>query len=351
MSYEEIISRCLSKVPAEIDKREGSIIFTALAPICLEISNAYQEIYNMLDLSYIETAHEKYLDMVCIPFGVKRNQAKKCLKRALIVTDIEIISEKFSAQQKIFIVKEKIDENIFIIEAENFGDEYNQISGKLTSILNILGIQSAEIIENYSLSNDQESDDNLRNRAINHIFSKPFAGNISDYIEKATSIDSVHFVKVFTASDMGEQNVHLLLLNSQKQPVLNQTLDMAKKLFKGDLDGLGLAPIGHQVSFSTCVLKDINISARIKVNSNLALENIKIKASKRVEDYINNLAFDTAQISVARVLSSILQDEQILDADLIEINDASINFNLSKTHQNFEIPRIVSISISEIKNI
>ena len=32
MTYERIMSRCLARVPGTVDKREGSIIYDAIAP-------------------------------------------------------------------------------------------------------------------------------------------------------------------------------------------------------------------------------------------------------------------------------------------------------------------------------
>ena len=33
-SYEALMARCLGRVSAEVDKREGSILYDALAPAC-----------------------------------------------------------------------------------------------------------------------------------------------------------------------------------------------------------------------------------------------------------------------------------------------------------------------------
>ena len=37
MTYEEILQRMLGRVPNTIDKREGSLIYTALAPAAAEL--------------------------------------------------------------------------------------------------------------------------------------------------------------------------------------------------------------------------------------------------------------------------------------------------------------------------
>ena len=41
MTYEKIMERMLSRVPDTLDKREGAIIFDALAPAAFEMSILY----------------------------------------------------------------------------------------------------------------------------------------------------------------------------------------------------------------------------------------------------------------------------------------------------------------------
>ena len=37
VTYEEILKRMLDRVPSDVDKREGSIVYDALAPAAVEI--------------------------------------------------------------------------------------------------------------------------------------------------------------------------------------------------------------------------------------------------------------------------------------------------------------------------
>lgn len=49
VTYEEILERMLERVPDDMDKREGSLIYDALAPAAIELQIMYIE----LDLSLI----------------------------------------------------------------------------------------------------------------------------------------------------------------------------------------------------------------------------------------------------------------------------------------------------------
>ena len=39
-TYENILNRVLSRVDNSIDKREGSVIYSAVAPVCAELAQA-----------------------------------------------------------------------------------------------------------------------------------------------------------------------------------------------------------------------------------------------------------------------------------------------------------------------
>ena len=55
-TYEEILEGCLNKVPSEMYRGEGSIIYDALSPAVLELAQMYLEVSNLLDLSMPDTA-------------------------------------------------------------------------------------------------------------------------------------------------------------------------------------------------------------------------------------------------------------------------------------------------------
>lgn len=48
-TFETIMDRCLSRVSSSVDKREGSVIYDALAPACAELATLYTELSNILD--------------------------------------------------------------------------------------------------------------------------------------------------------------------------------------------------------------------------------------------------------------------------------------------------------------
>lgn len=75
-SYEEILERCLSNEKLKnMDKRQGSVIYDTLAPICMELAEAYVKMDMMADQSYLLTAIGSNLDRKVYDYGLLREEA------------------------------------------------------------------------------------------------------------------------------------------------------------------------------------------------------------------------------------------------------------------------------------
>ena len=60
-TFDTIIQRMLNDVDDDIDKREGSVIYTALAPIALELETYYEALDEVLTETFADTASYYYL--------------------------------------------------------------------------------------------------------------------------------------------------------------------------------------------------------------------------------------------------------------------------------------------------
>ena len=61
ISYEQILKRMLDRVPNNLDKREGSIIYDALAPAAMELMGMYIELNIILKETFGDTASRDFL--------------------------------------------------------------------------------------------------------------------------------------------------------------------------------------------------------------------------------------------------------------------------------------------------
>ena len=62
MTYESILQKMLNMVSDDVDKREGSIIYDALAPAAYFLADQFFQLDNFVDLLLPDTALGEYLD-------------------------------------------------------------------------------------------------------------------------------------------------------------------------------------------------------------------------------------------------------------------------------------------------
>lgn len=74
-TYDAILQRLLDAAPSDVDKREGSFIYDALAPAALELAQAYVALDQILQIGFVQTAYDNYLDLKASEFGITRKAA------------------------------------------------------------------------------------------------------------------------------------------------------------------------------------------------------------------------------------------------------------------------------------
>ena len=62
-TYEEIKKRILDSITIDIDKREGSFINDMISPLAVELTKTYIEFNNIINIAFVESSYDKYLDM------------------------------------------------------------------------------------------------------------------------------------------------------------------------------------------------------------------------------------------------------------------------------------------------
>ncbi|MFR0924504.1 MAG: hypothetical protein ACLSGI_07635 [Butyricicoccaceae bacterium] len=83
MTFDYIMNRMLESVPDTVDKREGSIIYDALAPAAAELVKCYMEL-DVDDANIFDTASLQYLMLRCKERGVAIQVKLRLLSRACL---------------------------------------------------------------------------------------------------------------------------------------------------------------------------------------------------------------------------------------------------------------------------
>ena len=122
-NYNYFLKKALDLVPNNIDKREGSIIFDALAPCCMMLAEQMMLVRDSELNRFIETSYGEYLDNIVIEEGITRYAATKAKLKATIIFDGPVsgneLGYRFSSINKNvninYRIIDKLENNVNII--------------------------------------------------------------------------------------------------------------------------------------------------------------------------------------------------------------------------------------------
>ena len=339
ITFEVILQRMLDRVPDNIDKREGSIIYNALAPAAVELQNMYIEFDWILNQSFADTATREYLIKRCVERGIYPYEATNAILKGVFNIDVPIGS-RFSLDDLNYEVIEKISNGVFKLKCETPGTIGNQQFGTLIPIDYIDGLTSAELVELLIPGEDEEDTESLRKRYFASFDTKSYGGNRKDYLDKTNSIAGVGSTKV-TPIWNGGGTVKLTILNSNFDKASPTLIDTVQQIIDPTKDGrgLGVAPIGHIVTVDTVNEVAINISTSLTFDEGYTWDNVQEEVTTTIEEYLLELRKDWANqsqliVRMSQIETRILTIDGIIDITGTEINGVAENLNLGE----YEIP-------------
>lgn len=334
MTFERIMKRMLDRVPDSLDKRESSIIYTALAPAATELQNAYIEMDWILNQSFADTQDRWALIKRCAERGIYPDEATYAILKGEFNMDIPVDS-RFSLGLLNYTAIEKMDTGIYKMQCETSGEEGNRYFGSLIPIDYIQGLTSAKLTELLIPGEDEEETEHLRKKYYDSLDAKAFGGNIQDYKEKTNSLDGVGGVKVYRAWN-GGGTVKLVIIDStysKPSDTLVTAVQTAIDPTQNQGEGMGLAPIGHVVTVEAVQEKEVNITAAITYETGWTWEDVKPYAETAMDEYLEELRAiwadsDSLIVRVSQIESRLLDLTGVLDISSVTINNAAINLVL-----------------------
>lgn len=354
INYNAVLQRMLARVPNDLDKREGSIIYDALAPTAYTLAGQNFMLGYLADLLFGDTATGEWLDRVVGDFGLTREAATYAV-RQIDCTDgagtafAVPLDARFAVNELTFKITEGIAPGSYKAVCEQTGTQGNCYSGAILPLDNILGLGAAVLAaEPLIPARDQETDENLRARFYLSVRQTPFGGNKADYREKTRAIDGVGACVVFGAADgMGAGNVGLMI-GDENQNRATQTLVDAVQALYGTA-GDGLAPIGHTVTVATCTDLAVDVSASLVLKSGASIAVVRPLVEAVIANYIENITFDAATVFYAKLVAEILNaHDAILDVGSVTMNGVAANIALEKAFANYQVPVVGEITVTEV---
>ena len=343
-TFENIMDNMLTNVDDELDKRQGSIIYDALAPCALELSNFYEGLDLILDEVFADSATYHYLIKRAAERGIYPQEASKAtLKMIVSPVDAPIhIGDRFNKDELNYSVSSIIDaENgEYAVECDTEGIVGNQQLGELITVSStndLTDLVSATLDSVLIPGEDEEEEEAFRNRYFNSFSTEAFGGNKADYIDNVNAIDGVGGCKVKrswvgvgginniqpsatvttwvnnqTSSSLGTsvyswiRNIHDLIINHQLAPggtvevviidsdfnsPSSALVNSVQELLDPDAEaeGEGIAPIGHQVIVFGVATTTVDVSIEAYYSSGYTFNAIKSDIEDAIDEYLLDL--------------------------------------------------------------
>ncbi|WP_139489373.1 baseplate J/gp47 family protein [Brevibacillus dissolubilis] len=251
-TFEEKLQQMLDRVPDELDKREGSIIYDALAPIALQLWMEESKFREILEQAFAVKAEGYYLDLIAKDHGLERTPANRA--RVLLEftgtpgktvpkgTTVGVLNSDLSYVTDLdcplsSVTREENGSKVTIglgrvmATCKLAGDEGNVPVHKITLLFD----PNPDVVrvtnpEPGRYGTDEESDASLRNRILYQKRNPEHGGTSSDYVRWALTITGITYAKTLDKPRgigtvdliIGGNETHLNELVMQAQTLMDQ---------------------------------------------------------------------------------------------------------------------------------
>lgn len=376
-TYDYILTEALSKVPDNVDKREGSIIRDALSPCCYEAAKHILYLADIIEQTYIETANGLWLDGRVIEGGITRDPATYAKKLGVFKTQLDepcqiSIGQSFSTVGDTILnytavqVYANEDGDVvpgsYIMQCNTVGSVGNSYIGRIVPNDYIEKLASAEITTLLYPGEEEESDDSLRKRFLANLMKTAFGGNIAQYRQWAKEIPGIGGVQVYPVW-AGGGTVKLSIIDTDYNSCSSEFCQTILEKFDPENSGgetglgLGISPIGHKVTVSTPLPRTINVSGKITLLPGYKLETLMPDIKATLENYLLSLreAWENSDdennysvtVYLGRINFAILNVKGVSSAYELKLNETDTDIKLTETSSLQEIPVLGTVSLDE----
>jgi len=352
-SFETILERLLDGARAqfsELDTREGSLIYSALAPAAVELSRLYNALQFALEMSYADTASRAYLVRRAAERGMAPLEATQAvIEAAVLPEDVQVpVGSRFRAGIMVYAVSGRNDEGALLLRAESPGVAGNISGGRLVPVDFVEGLGSAAVRALIVPGRDEEETEVFRRRYVESHRSQRFGGNVADYREKVLAVAGVGGVRVFPAS-AGPGTVEITILAADYETPSTTLVASVQEILDPRQvtgEGRGWAPIGHQVTVNGAEVLPIQLSAVLTLEAGADFNAVMEEAWAVAEVYFFTLRVDWDRgepliVRLSQIETRLLDVRGVLDVADTALNGQRRNLTLEER----QVPRLSELTL------
>ena len=336
-TFEAILTEAKKEAGTGVQMGEGYLLYNALAALSYEIQKLYIQLNYLYEQSHADTADLDELVKIAKDRGIYRKTATSAYVSVKANCKLPIGS-RFSLKSYHYRVIEAINANLYTYKAtcEETGSGANNLTGELTAIDYVDGLEKAEIAEVLINGTDDETRDALYARYLQSFTTESFGGNIAQYKEKVNSFSGVGGCRVMPVWN-GPGTVKVVVLSSEGRACssyLVEEIQTAAVPEKGT--GYGFAPIDHDVLIATVRESSVNVSAGIVYADDYNYSKVKEELEVAVSGYLKTLVAawpsgDSSQnttVYLSKIQAAMLEVDGVMDITSTMINGKNENMVL-----------------------
>ena len=375
-SYREILDAMLGKVSDTLDKREGSLIQTALGPLAWYLEGLALTLAQVQRAAYAETAEGEDLDLLAATRGLTRRSAVAAVRQGsfnVAIPEGSLFRTVNGDSSVLFVSGEQISTSgglyVYRMTCQTPGVIGNSYSGNITPVTAIAGLTTAVLGTIITEGADQESDNALRARYVASFDTAPYGGNIPEYRQAILAIPGVGAVQVYPANQYhGGGTALCSIVNADFGPASSALVKTVQDIICPPEDGqtapspngYGIAPIGAAVDIVSATAVTINVSCRIifasGVEDGLTSYGDEIRAA--VAEYIHSVAEDWGKVLVSnritypvtvyasRIIYAILTIPEVASVADLTINGGAGDLTLTETAALQQVPVLGEVTLN-----
>lgn len=347
-TYESILANMLTSVPNTLDKRQGSIIYDALAPAAIQLAQAYIALDSVLALTFASTTNGIWLEQRVGEFGIIRKAATPAVISASFNIPVPISSRFFingiyyyvNSDTQVTAGSPAVTTANLICETA--GIIGNVASGTLVAVNGVPGLTIATINSVLIPGAAVEADAALYARFLINLQSPATSGNKSQYELWAESIAGVGKAKVFPIWS-GAGTVKIVIVDSNFAPPSGALVTAVQNYISPTAaQGTGVAPIGATVTVTAATNLTINVTANVIIDSSITLTTANTNVQATIAAYIKSIAFKDNTVRYSKIAAAIGSAYGILDYSNVLVNGATANITLTDE----QLPVLGTVTVS-----
>lgn len=376
-SYAEILAAMLGQVDDSLDKRQGSLIQTALGPGAWYLEGLIMDLAKIQQNAFVLTAQGDALDLGVANRGLTRKPATAAVRKGTFNTSVPTgsVFKTINGNDSVSFISGDLissDDDFYYykLTCETAGEIGNSYSGNLLPVSVISGLSTATIGEVLTEGTEAETDNALKERYVESFGSVPYGGNISEYRQAILAIPGVGGVQIYTANQYNGGGTTLCSIIDDEykpaSPALVATVQNAICPFEVGTEtpaanGYGIAPVGAAVTITSGTELTINIDATIRFNANvidgLSAYGDEIKAA--IAEYMLSVSKDWGKalvahqisypvtIYTARIIYAILSVSAVANVTNLTINGNAGDLVLTETANLQQVPVLGEVTLHE----